>query len=559
MELSASKPPPKEKYSYYQSGQMVFLISHQGDELIDTPIDPLIEWGNKLAERLNLKIMRCHERELHFPGTLERTISTKQEMASFSRISYSSPKPQPRGAFSLIPVEVRGEIDPETNPEGTVDASKLIELVIKLDDARKDEALIQAGITLDVVSPNWLASPCSEMGGGGGHPPPVPYTSPNNTVAYKHSLPTEIESLYPQDEVGKGITVAILDTAPSLHDLAEAYERHHKVRPHDPKDHHPILEGLLGPNGRLQVHAAALDELLRLRSVHLRDHDRNMTDHGLFIAGIVNSVAPNAEIHLYEVFNADGVADIESIARGFWKVIADQKGEEARLLVNCSFVINIPRLNHRITDLDPKLLAKIMRKWDKENTIDFLTSEHLSRDGETWLARQGLAIEWICDLIYALGSRVIAAARNDWDNQESTADLPVVRYPAAFGSTIGVGLLPTGKITMQADQPESIEVMALGGEIEENSGVLGVYIGNFPPDPVTEQIKMAGTHKKSDWAWWAGTSFTTPILTGAIAAVLSGPAQPATTEDAIVSIYTAGAIEENKTLYEEDLLAVTQG
>src|SRR6266511_2675633 len=134
MELSASKTPPKEKYSYFQSGQMVFLISHPRDELIDTPIDPLIEWSNTLAERFNLKIMRCQERELRFPGTFEPAKTTKQEL--------TSPKPRPRGAFSLIPVEVRGEINPETNPEGAVDASKLVELVVTLDNARKDETLI---------------------------------------------------------------------------------------------------------------------------------------------------------------------------------------------------------------------------------------------------------------------------------------------------------------------------------------------------------------------------------------------------------------------------------
>jgi len=92
--------------------------------------------------------------------------------------------------------------------------------------------------------------------------------------------------------------------------------------------------------------------------------------------------------------------------------------------------------------------------------------------------------------------------------------------------------------------------------MEENTGMLGVYLGNFPPGSDTEQIKMAGPQIKSDWAWWKGTSFVTPILTGAIAAVLSNLAKPATTEEAIASIYAASAIEKNNALHEEKMLEV---
>jgi hypothetical protein len=108
MELSASKTASGEKYSYFQSGQMVFLISHQSDELMDTPIDPLIEWSNKLAERLNLKIIRCQERELRFPGTLELAKPTKQGMSSLSGIRYVSPNSQPREAFLSFPWKSEG-------------------------------------------------------------------------------------------------------------------------------------------------------------------------------------------------------------------------------------------------------------------------------------------------------------------------------------------------------------------------------------------------------------------------------------------------------------------
>ena len=67
------------------------------------------------------------------------------------------------------------------------------------------------------------------------------------------------------------------------------------------------------------------------------------------------------------------------------------------------------------------------------------------------------------------------------------------------------------------------------------------------------------------WAWWSGTSFAAPILTGTIAAVLSSPLAPANTQAAVRGLYTAGAISDGDipgaktTDAGEDVMEVTQG
>jgi subtilisin family serine protease len=181
-----------------------------------------------------------------------------------------------------------------------------------------------------------------------------------------------------------------------------------------------------------------------------------------------------------------------------------------------------------------------------------------------WVERSASVIMWICDLLYFLGSRVIAAAGNDWDPAD--AGRPEARYPAAFGSVQGVGALkkeqPQAAIAGNqhyevasysdiSDKPGKVGVVTLGGEAGENRGVLGIYLGEFPePHP---------KKNTSHWAWWAGTSFATPILSGVIAAVLNKPNPPPTVEGAIVALYRARAIKEAGTDYQEDLLAVTQG
>jgi subtilisin family serine protease len=589
----------------------------------DENVDELIGWSNGLAQGIksNLKISRRSDRDLHIPGThglAEISLSTKVPPSE----KYTSPPLTPRGAISLITAEVQDLSNPNANPEGYVDPVDLAKLIVKLDDEGKSQPLSKAGIKIEVITPNWLSSPCSEVGGGGGpgaHP--VPYTGSTKDPPYKFQFQfsEEIKNklrLISEKERGRGVRVAILDTAPCLHELSAAYEVYYKVDPEkrkkqeEEKGLHPLIGTLLGPNGHLHVHPASHADLLRLRNIHLKDHNYQMTDHGLFVAGIVNTIAPAADIHLYEVLNPEGVGDLETLARGLWKVAEEPyrlfKANKPvpPLVVNCSLVFNIPIegdpsspnsarpiqgdpslkldssrsiVGHRLTDLDrvPAILDKISTDRD-------------------WIERATMIIMAICDILFYCGSRVIAAAGNDGKIVMDTdgavrQERPLTRYPAAFTSVQGVGALPIEQPNPQtfaqtpkyevssysdlADRPERKGIVTLGGEPGERKGVLGVYIGEFPA-PVTGIASLIHTvlgwfvglfggkliypANTNHWAWWAGTSFATPILTGVLAAVLSHPKPHPTTEHAIAALYNAGAIEENRTYYTEDLLEAKQ-
>jgi|GEM_PF-1335320 len=574
-------------------------------------VDELIKWSNERASKYNLTISRLKEREIHFPGTQDLPPLPAPVVDSSSKTKYMSPQPERRGAFSIIPIEVRIPVAmrSDKNPEGFPDFSKLTDLSLELDNSRQeaDQPFFGKEITLELVAPNWLSSPTSEMGGGGGPGSrPTPYIGLSNTEQYKLHFPSTVEKLLPsvESERGKGVKVAILDTAPSLHDLVEAYEVYHKVNPEKKKKDHYLLESLLEQRlphdprpAPLTMHPASVKDLMRMRSVHLRDHNYNMTPHGLFVVGIVHSVAPAAEIHLYEVLNFEGVGDLESIARGLWKVAEEQyneymsTGKVQPLVVSCSLTLNIPLqgnpdfpdkpavissssplpiVGHRLTDLNASILNTIKNKSD-------------------WVGRGGSMIMWICDLLFWCGARVIAAAGNDRRSEDQGR--PQARYLAAFPSVQGVGALPRDEDQDQtalaqtgmyeaasysdvSDEPGKIGVATLGGEPGEGKGVLGVYVGEFP-EPLPEDFsiiyrilrwlvnffggKLIYPRNENHWAWWAGTSFATPILSGVIAAVLSNPNPPRTTEEAIVKLYQTRAIEESKTTYQEDLLKVTQG
>ena len=120
------------------------------------------------------------------------------------------------------------------------------------------------------------------------------------------------------------------------------------------------------------------------------------------------------------------------------------------------------------------------------------------------------------------------------------------RYPAAAPGVIGVGALSGEGVDLASysnfcDEPPSEGFMTLGGEPGTENGILGVYIHEFPvdngsndPDYHVEQPQPGHLRGPADyspdlseiqynpnlfgWAWWAGTSFATPIISGLLAA-----------------------------------------
>ncbi len=533
--MEPSKPieHPGRKLAFFTPRQMVYLVRHEDglSEVSDDQIDGLIQWSNGLGGGARISARRV----LRFPAAPRPEYPGIHAAELLPEKQYIRPKVEPRGPFALIFADVEGVED-------------LVELIRLLDRRRFDQPVLQ--LRLELVSPSWLASGASEQpgtGGPGGRP--VPFQGQPLPTQHKFRLPPEIEALCPEEDLrGHGVEVAILDTAPCLHDLAAAYERYQKVNPQNITKRHPLIESLLRPDGPLHVHPASYDALLRMRSVHLEEHEYSMTDHGLFVAGIIHSIAPRAKLHLIEVLNPDGVGDLQSIAEGLDWVV--QNLSNRPLVVNLSLVLNIPLEDgHPRDGLDPQLLIK----------------------DPAWLKRQGWPIEWICDSLYALRSRVIAASGND---REGTAR-PQARYPAAFDSAIGVGALPkldkppqtgglgTASYSNFSDRPQKVGITTLGGEATvgvprnervtlEEKGVLGLYIGQFPPEPHSGRSHP----NTNDWAWWCGTSFAAPIISGVTAAVLSGMSARLTTQRAIEELYNAQAV---LTIDNEDVLFVTQG
>ena len=541
-----SPEPHEDKVIYFQPGQIVFLVAGDSSE---SRTGELLAQAGKLANDHQHKEVRMTRKfGLDFRSTLSPYKKDKSKEFSQERLDGEKPYLRPeivsRESFGLVFTEVEGITDPDA----------LLDLIISLD---RD---LKAGPDgpLKVVSPNWLTSGGSQPGATGGPGgKPTPYTGAANTKEYIIHPPSQIHDLCKGKE-GEGVVVAILDTAPYdpnatgpqdsnkiLDDIYDANPEHSLIKTLLVKENRPLTVFLdQGVQEKSQYIRSDEGELPWY--IEVKGHEYDMTDHGLFVAGIIHSLARRAKLRLYQVLNRYGVGDLLSVARALQKIVDDlSNNPDTQLVVNLSLTLNTPvEPGHSKNDLGGLILGR-----DKE-----------------WRNRQAWPMEWISDSVYTLNSRLIAAAGND---RKKGKERPAARYPAAFERVVGVGALPkiepgssgrraTASYSNKSDRPASKGITTLGGEEGEidgmPQGVLGIYLGSFPesdsnPNPA---------ENKNGWGWWSGTSFATPIISGITAAVLSNMPPGTTTQEAIEKLYEAQAFLTDPP-DDEDVLSVTQG
>jgi Subtilase family len=506
----------KRKRVYFRPGEVLLLVEHN-----DPQVNPQV-----IADELRRIII-----SKNYP-LVEAKIDSRRILTFAHGESASKLEPQRRprrAAFSIVTLDVSGQVH---------NSQQLIELIEDLNtrfpspDSPPDDSLL----TLRVAAPNWLSVPTTSVptgnnaDGGGPGSRPAPYTGDVDDPPYNFYIPCLADRL--AEDAAQEVDVAILDTAPSREELEWAYNYY---------TNQPLLSDVLSRLVVTYANGNGIDLPLP-EELRVKDHDYRMADHGLFIAGIIENIAPSGHLHLIQVLNDFGVGTAESIAQGFTVLRRWRANRGRPLVVNCSLMLVEP-MPGQDRPQDDEDRDHDLAHWpifhDRlfvNQEVDEQTRRQMEADMREARQKLAMAIEWLCISVYDEGIVIVAAAGNDAVRGRAPdgGRRPEARFPAAFDSVVGVGALNRNvsqtDYSNRGDRPEIVGLATFGGKAQmvrirpgkdvpyavPNEAVLGVYIGKFPA-----RAPGVTLPNENGWGWWAGTSFAAPVISGAVAALVA--------------------------------------
>ncbi len=290
----------------------------------------------------------------------------------------------------------------------------------------------------------------------------------------------------------------------------------------------------------------------------------DVSDHGLFIAGIVHKIAPAAQITVIESMNQYGVGTLWNILQGFRQVqkfrqAAARKGNYA--IINCSLTLAFPTKGH--DGYSPSPYDKGIFELNGVPTPAGVQNARGMVQNVTGNQQMLQALQVSIDETAALSSalfeqvrnavqgnaRILCASGNDSDRPN---DVRPARYLAATLDPIGVGALQKDNLTPasysnDADTPINNGYMVFGGDYDDSAkpcppsngapvdypdsgaGVISIYTSDF--NVLDDQDQVCTIPNLNGFAEWAGTSFASPTLAGTMAQVCR--VQGVTPDDAL--------------------------
>ncbi len=374
---------------------------------------------------------------------------------------------------------------------------------------------------IDGATPNWLATAASDDSGSPAAPPqpgPDPgdvpkkwtfnFEDPANTTNMQRTLQGNVDTQRAATAVSN-VVVAILDTCPhsDIQTLAQTFPKNELFKE---------VAGLVGlgnpvslmpssPSLFSQIQGAVpswLGWLLPLfttpygaASTKLIDDYYSMPSHGLFSAGIVKDIVPNATIHLIGVLNDAGMSSQDVLAAVFLN-LPSLITPEQDLVVNCSWTTST-LADDAIAELVDDLILDVLIQWLNEQNM-----------------------------------LVVAAVGNNALDPIYEGVRPDARYPADFDLIGNVLSVMATDITVSGpaqytNNASGMGVATIGGDAVLTGGqsvLEGETVAPMTWDAIKgiywePKLVIAGVPNTSGWVSWAGTSFATPIIS-AIAAVL---------------------------------------
>lgn len=420
-------------------------------------------------------------------------------------------------------MEMHGSGSDDNNNGDENSAGNLVPRIVRILNENLEELNRVRQIPITTAAPVWLSG--GTPGGVGQGCPLTPAIPVEDSCSNWH---IELPHLLPdiQSKTGNGVTVLILDSFPERGVIARAAE--------DTGDDNLLLSSVNETvtfdysfmSGIQDVQSMAVTKNAFVgKDVYGRHYPILLADHGLYIAGIVRDIAPDARIECIRVLNDLCVGDVQLIANALWRIYY-RKALHLGDLYDKPVVIN---------------LSLVIPTDDEANSQQVNTA--VGGFNNVW-ANLKHPLQSLSDL----GVIIVASAGNEADLRESPGiNRPNALYPAKFAyapDSIN-GVIPVGAVdskgapTSYSCYPGPRGVATYGGEVPTvtppnppptpssnvdvkfSDALRGIYSSvEYPPllaDPPEQYYTAPNDHA---WASWVGTSFATPIISALSARIL---------------------------------------
>lgn len=198
--------------------------------------------------------------------------------------------------------------------------------------------------------------------------------------------------------------------------------------------------------------------------------------HGSFVAGVIQQVAPTADIRIHKVVDSDGITTDAAIADRMRRAAAEGAS-----------IINLSLGTETLDGQAPYALLDAVRD--------------LRQDGVL----------------------VVCAAGNSAD----TDPIWPAALAAEFDNVVSVAALtPGGEPARWSSHGDWVRFSAIGEGVV-STYVIGTEDGKLIDDPDPD------TYERDSWACWTGTSFAAPQITGALARLMVESTEPITPAQAL--------------------------
>ena len=245
------------------------------------------------------------------------------------------------------------------------------------------------------------------------------------------------------------------------------------------------------------------------------DINEGLEDHGLYAVGLAQGISPAAHYHLIEVLNANAEGDLFSLIRAMdlytqqrWNDNEDQPLEDTVLNLSLGLAIQRGLSLDKAMDLSEGALGGMVARLQNLSQTDYPYLVDLLDKFPI------VSLQIVLGIYDQAGAVIVAASGNDGKEDH-------IQPPAAFSQVIGVA--SSNKSGVRSAFSNAGNLAAPGGD--EDPTNLESCLKNSSQDichqsDIVSLIYWSGVESDLSYAYWRGTSFSTPIVSGLVALVM---------------------------------------